>query len=173
MNYELKPIKEEEYLKLFELLAKNRSRLQRYFPNTIKEIATKEDSRKHLKDSDLKRNKKEKYLLGIYDEENLIGYINVKNIEWEVPKCEIGYFIDEDYEGKGIMTKQIKKTVDYCFNELGMMKIYLRIGKENEGSRIIAKKTGFEKEGILRKEFRTETGELIDLEYYGIVNENY
>lgn len=167
MNYKQKIIEEDEYQKLFELINSNKERLKRYFPNTIKEISTEEKAKSHLQETKVKQLKREKFLFGIYSANSLIGYINVKNIDWEIPKCELGYFIDKSYEGKGIMTQQISEALKYCFENLEMKKVFLRIGTENTGSIILAEKNGFEKEGILRKEFRIETGELIDVVYYG------
>jgi len=172
MNCSLEPIKEEDYLQFYELLNSNRSRLRTYFPTTIKDVETIEDSKRHLRSSDEKRGRKEKYLLGIYTQDQLVGYINIKNIDWGILKCELGYFIDKEYEGKGVMTNQIRQAIKYCFDELKLLKIFLRIGKENIGSQTVALKTGFKKEGVLRNEFRLQNGELIDVEYYGILSEN-
>ena len=51
-----------------------------------------------------------------------------------------------------------------------MNKIYVKISPDNATARVVAAKLGFKTEGILRKEFKTETGELVDLEYLGMVN---
>jgi len=173
LNYELKPISEDCYEKLFNLIDKNRLRIIRDFPSTCNEIQTKEEAKKYLIQSDEKREKKERYLMGINMGELLIGYINIKNIDWKIPKCELSYFIDEDYERKGITTSKIKQTLKFCFEELEMNKIYLRIGKYNNGSQRIAIKNGFKLEGELRKEFRTSQGELVDVLYFGLLKEEY
>ena len=170
MTYLLRLIEERDYIQFFELIDHNRDRLKRYFPNTVKAVSTIDDAKKHLKDSIAKRLRRENYLFGLYNSEKLIGYINVKNIVWTIPKCELGYFIDEASQGKGLMTKYIGEVLRFCFDDLKIVKVYLRIAKENIGSIRIAEKNGFKKEGILRKEFRIETGELIDVEYYGKVN---
>jgi len=169
MAYQLRLIEVADYIKLFKLIDKNRDRLKRYFPNTLKEIQTIDDAKSHLEENRDQQLSREKYLFGLFHFEELIGYINVKNIDWTIPKCELGYFIDEAHQGKGLMTKHIGETLRFCFDELKMVKVYLRIAKENVGSIRIAEKHGFEREGVLRKDFRIETGELIDVEYYGKV----
>ena len=103
----------------------------------------------------------------------MIGIVNIKNIDWHVRLCELGYFLDEDFEGKGIMTEVLDKTIDYCFKELTMNKLFLRIGGENIGSQRLAEKKGFKLEGTLRKEYRIETGQLIDVEYYDKLKNAY
>ncbi len=37
-----------------------------------------------------------------------MGFIDLKNIDWRVPKSEIGFFIDTDYAGKGITSKALE-----------------------------------------------------------------
>jgi RimJ/RimL family protein N-acetyltransferase len=106
---------------------------------------------------------------GIYlkEENNLIGHIFAKSIEWKIPKCEIGYYIDKNYEGKGYITEAVNTLVEYCFTHLKMQKIFIRIIPGNAGSRRVAEKAGFTLEGLLRKEFRTHDNELVDVEYFG------
>ena len=170
MSYQLRLIEEADYIKLFKLIDQNRDRLKSYFPNTIKAIESIDDAKIHLEENRDQQLSKEKYLFGLFHFEELIGYINVKNIAWTIPKCELGYFIDASHQGKGLMSKYIGETLHFCFENLKMVKVYLRIASENVGSIRIAEKNGFEREGVLRKEFRIETGELIDVEYYGKLN---
>nr|WP_321231628.1 GNAT family protein [uncultured Psychroserpens sp.] len=158
--------------KLFELLNRNKGRLTRYFPITIKSNNNIKSTIEYLKDLNEKFKKNEFYVYGIYDQQILIGMIFIKNIDWRIPKCELGYFLDKTYEGKGIMSKVLKNIVNHCFESLKMKKIFLKIGSENIGSKRVAKKNGFVLEGILRREFRIETNEIIDVEYYGKLNFN-
>jgi len=54
---------------------------------------------------------------------------------------------------------------------LELKKIFLRIAPENIGSNQVALKNGFELEGVLKCGFRRGDGVLIDVNYYGLVNE--
>lgn len=173
MRIDQRFIEVNEFNQFYDLIKNNRNRLLDYFPNTVKEISSIEKARDHLENCRIKRERKEQFLFGLYHSQNLIGYLNVKNINWDIPKCELGYFIDSHQQGKGIMTKQIKQVLVFCFENLGMAKVYLRIGQENTGSIIIAKKNGFKQEGLIRKDFRTASNELIDVAYYGIIREDF
>lgn len=169
----LKLIEIQEAKEFFNLIHRNKERLTRYFPVTVKSNKNITLSTKYLKKLEQKAEKKAFYAFGIYTGNKLIGVIYVKNIDWQIQKCELGYFLDKDFEGKGIMAKNLDKAISYCFNDLNMNKLFLRIGRENTGSKRLAKKKGFELEGTLRKEYRIETGELIDVEYYGKLNDAY
>ncbi|MEQ9169125.1 MAG: GNAT family protein, partial [Fulvivirga sp.] len=57
--------------------------------------------------------------------------------------------------------------VDYCFEHYGFKKIFLRTHHSNKPAQIIAEKCGFEIEGTIRMDYKTTSGELVDLIYYG------
>lgn len=166
-NYRIKLVETSESAAFYNLISSNALELKLYFPNTVKENQTQQDAEVHLVASHEKMQNKEKYLFGLYKKEVLIGYVNVKNFDWEVPKCELGYFIDKAHSGQGLATRMVGEVTDYCFRELKLIKVFLRIAKENVASIKIAEKNGFIHEGSLRSEFRLESGELIDVEYYG------
>jgi ribosomal-protein-serine acetyltransferase len=167
---ELKFIKKDEYSDLLLLFSHNLDRLLDYFPVSSKKITTIDAAKEYLKDLSDKFSKKELYGFGVYFQSSLIGMLYIKNIDWSVPECEIGYFMDQSHQGKGIMSGILKSAVEYYFIKLRMVKIFLRIGPENKGSQRVAEKNGFRQEGVLRKAFRTGSGELVDVEYYGKLN---
>ena len=155
---------------LFQLIRKNESHLTKYFPGTIKENNTLEKTKSFLQTLLDKIEEKEYFPFGIFQNEKLIGLIQIKNFDWRIPQCELGYFLDKDYGGQGIITKMVGETIPYCFDTLELKKIYLRIDPENIGSNQVALKNGFELEGILRSGFRRGDGELVDVNYYGLLN---
>lgn len=65
--------------------------------------------------------------------------------------AEIGYWLGEDYWGKGIASHAVKLMVDYGFQHLDIVKIYSGIFSFNVASQKVLEKNGFEKEGILKK----------------------
>ena len=73
----------------------------------------------------------------------------------------------KNFEGKGIVSRGIEALTNYCFEEMKLKKLFLRVDPDNIGSRRIAEKNGFELEGRLKREFRIETGELVDVLYFG------
>lgn len=63
----------------------------------------------------------------------------------------IGYWLGENFQGKGIMTKSLKTVINIAFKELNLNRIELRIADENMQSRKIPEKLGFKNEGIIRQ----------------------
>ncbi|SFE90055.1 GNAT family N-acetyltransferase [Trichococcus pasteurii] len=63
----------------------------------------------------------------------------------------VGYWIGENFQGKGIMSRALKAVIDYGFKELGLDRIEVCVATENEKSRALPERFGFTEEGILRQ----------------------
>ena len=106
--------------------------------------------------------------LGIFRRNDFIGSIGFVNFDWNSKKTEIGYWISEDEEGKGIVTEACRLLIDHAFHELGMNRIEIRCSAENVRSAAIPERLGFVREGVLRQaEFRD--GRLHDFNLYGLL----
>ena len=162
----IKEITTEEYKSYYNLFNANRDRLRRYFPKTTDKIQSLADAKQYLIDCCQKRKNEELFPFGIYIDNELLGWISVRTIDWEKRKCELGYYIDKVYEGRGISSMSVDGVTKFCFRTLKMKTIFLRIGEDNIGSQKVAKKTGFHCVSILKNNFKNEKGDLIDLLYY-------
>ncbi len=60
----------------------------------------------------------------------------------------IGYWIDHEVAGRGIMTTAVAMACDYLIGECGLHRIEINIRPENEPSRRVAEKLGLRNEGI-------------------------
>lgn len=80
-----------------------------------------------------------------------VGVAGFNQINWANKTAYIGYWIDQDYQGKGIMTKVAKALTDYAFNHLELNKVEIRAAAENKKSRGIPEKLGFVNEGCIRQ----------------------
>jgi len=63
----------------------------------------------------------------------------------------------------------MKLFISFCFNYFEFKKIYLRTHHSNKAAQSLAEKCGFEKEGIIRMDYKTSSGKIIDLIYYGLI----
>lgn len=69
-------------------------------------------------------------------------------------KAEIGYWLGEEYWGKGIMTEAAKRVTRFGFKNLRLKRIYAGVFPRNRASMRVLEKAGYEREGILRKQAR-------------------
>ncbi|MGR9050547.1 GNAT family N-acetyltransferase [Halobacillus faecis] len=95
-------------------------------------------------------------------------------IDWSnLHKCvEVGYFLSEDYWGRGIATEALQELVHYGFSQLDLNRIEGRCDTDNIGSQKVMKKLGMKYEGTLRKNEWIK-GEFRDTEVYSILESEY
>lgn len=93
-----------------------------------------------------------RFLIFHKEEGYLIGSTGLHRINWDVPKFEIGYWIDTRYSKQGYMTEAIAALTSFAFNELRAKRIEIRCDAENTASRRVPEKLDFLLEGILVQE---------------------
>jgi len=76
--------------------------------------------------------------------------------------AEIGYWLGENYWGKGIATEALKQTTDYVFTNFpDLVRLWAAVFEHNKPSMNVLEKAGFELEGI-RKKGAIKNGMVID-----------
>ncbi len=168
-HYSIRLLELQDLDNYFQLVESNRKRLEDFFAGTVSKTKTYEDTRIFLLDMIQRSIDKVYFPYLVIDNSNqkIVGFLDFKNIDWSIPKSEIGFFIDKDYAGKGITTKALNLLCDFCFSEYKFEKIFLRTHSGNISARTVAEKSGFELEGVIRKDYKTTSGEIVDLIYYG------
>ena len=168
---EIRPVEMDDYTDVYNIIEKNRERLVMYFPKTSRSIKDIETTKKFIKQKIKQAWQKEQFcfVTSMKSSARIIGMIMIKNIDWTIPKAELAYFIDKDFEGMGITSNAVQSVVEFCFERLEMEKLYIKFNPENAASKKVAIKNGFEKEGFLKREFRTGQGQLTDVERYGLL----
>lgn len=163
----LRPYRSTDARALFEFVAHNRERMLDYLPMTVEQNTSVLAARRFI------RERKNEYLndkscfLGIFlPSGQLIGQIAIREINYRVPKCEMGYVIDERHTGKGFATEALNTLCNWCFTKLHMQKVSLRIEPVNTASRKVAAAAGFTLAALLRNDFRTADARLMDAELW-------
>ena len=82
--------------------------------------------------------------------ESIVGAGGLIGIDWESRKTGIGYWLAEEHQGRGLMTRAVEAVTDYAFDELGLNRVEIQVGTGNAKSRAIPERLGFRQEGVLR-----------------------
>ena len=82
--------------------------------------------------------------------------------------AELGYYIAEEYWGKGIMTEAVKQICEYVFAKSDIIRIYAEPFAYNIASCRVLEKVGFQYEGTLRSN-AVKNGKVIDMEMYSLL----
>ena len=64
--------------------------------------------------------------------------------------CTLGYSLDEDAQGQGLMTEALQASLRHVFDELGMHRVMANHMPINERSGALLKRLGFQVEGYAR-----------------------
>jgi len=64
--------------------------------------------------------------------------------------CTLGYSLDEDAQGQGLMTEALRGALRHVFDELGMHRVMANYLPINERSGALLKRLGFQVEGYAR-----------------------
>ncbi|MFD0863036.1 GNAT family N-acetyltransferase [Sungkyunkwania multivorans] len=155
----------------FTLINSNRAHICDGFPTTVRKCQTFDAAQVTYRERlQLEEEQKGRYfLLQHSQQDGFIGYFSLKNINTEIGRCEFAYFIDQNFEGRGVVSKLMTQMILFAFDELRMNKIIICTAESNYASQKVALKNGFLQEGILRKEYKKYNGQLEDLLQFGLL----
>ncbi len=95
-----------------------------------------------------------------------IGVFRQGNIHRQT--AELGYYIAEEYWGKGIMTDAVRQICKYVFDKSDIIRIYAEPFAHNAASCRVLEKAGFQYEGTLRSN-AVKNGRVIDMRMYSLL----
>ena len=101
-----------------------------------------------------------------------IGGINVVHIYENTDTAEIGYVIGRKWWGQGIAAEAFQAIIPYLFS-VGFGQIRASHAEKNPASGRVMEKCSLKYEGTLRRFFRANSGELLDICYRSILREEY
>lgn len=168
VDIELRPLAAEHAQEIFDVLNLEREYMRVWLPFV--------DKTREIRDT---RNAIDELMSGvnkqfcIYYQGKFVGLIGFNKTDMGNLKTEIGYWLSQSAQKKGIMMKSVKKMIDYAFTEMGMNRIQINAGIGNDASRSIPEKLGFVLEGIERD------GELLvddiytDIVVYSLLKKEY
>jgi ribosomal-protein-serine acetyltransferase len=89
--------------------------------------------------------------VGIIYRGELVGSIGLHQIDWHNKLTSVGYFLAKKAEGRGIMTRTVQSILNYAIMDLGLNRVEIRCGENNNKSRAIPERLGFVMEGKIRE----------------------
>jgi ribosomal-protein-serine acetyltransferase len=88
---------------------------------------------------------------GIWFQGELVGVIGYHFLDKTNRSTNLGYWLSEPVQGRGIMTKACAKIVEDAFVNKKINRVEIRCAVENKKSRAMSERLGFSFEGILRQ----------------------
>jgi ribosomal-protein-serine acetyltransferase len=134
---------------LFSLADRNRARLSEWLPWML-HTHDAADTENFIRASLEQYAAREGFHAGIWHDGELCGAVGLHRIDWPNRSVSLGYWIAQDKQGLGIVTRSVAALVGHCFDELALHRVEIRCGAENRRSRAIPVRLGFREEGVLR-----------------------
>jgi RimJ/RimL family protein N-acetyltransferase len=81
------------------------------------------------------------------------GFLGVAlafGIEPEARTAELGYIVAPAARGRGVGTAALRLLTEWGFSERGLLRLELVISVDNEASKVVAARSGYIREGVLR-----------------------
>jgi ribosomal-protein-serine acetyltransferase len=103
---------------------------------------------------------------------NIVGVVSYNTIVSSTRTGYIGYWLDQDHNGKGIMTKSVEKLIEIGFDELGLRKVEIRCAVGNTKSRAIPERLGLKEEAVIRNA-ENLYGRYVDHAVYGVMKDEW
>lgn len=95
-------------------------------------------------------------------------WTGLHRFNWNTRRFEIGYWVRESAQGKGYATESTIALARYAFEALGARRVEINHAANNDKSRRVIKKVGFEEEGIKRNYTLLPDGTFVDEVFYSL-----
>ncbi|MFF2090671.1 GNAT family N-acetyltransferase [Paenibacillus sp. NPDC058174] len=156
---------------VYESLQASKTELKHWLPFMQKE-QNEADTEANVREAHAKFIAREdlRLLIFLKDTGQFVGSSGLHNPNWDIPKFEIGYWLDTRHSGTGIMTEAVEGIISFAFSKLKARRLEIRCDSLNVKSRAIPERLGFTLEGILKNEDLSVDGtELTDTCIYAMI----
>jgi len=102
----------------------------------------------------------------IHYQDKFAGLIGFKSTDKQNKRTEIGYWLSEPYQKKGIMTLSVQSLIQLAFEEMDIHRIQIKCATGNIPSKSIPMRLGFKYEGTERDGELLTGNKYTDIEVY-------
>ncbi|MEO0514076.1 MAG: GNAT family protein [Planctomycetota bacterium] len=135
----------------FDLIDRNRDHIARWMDwvagaTTVEQVA---DARRAVWRDYESRTKLQ---LGLIESQRIVGAIGLHGLDDPHGSAELGYWLSQEAQGRGLMTQAARALLDHGFAEYGLHRVYLTADAANARSIALAKRLGMRREGEMKQD---------------------
>jgi [ribosomal protein S5]-alanine N-acetyltransferase len=141
----IRPLTVDDAAEVAALLVENRAFLAPFDPPRDERFYTVEGQLERLE------RREDKHVFAILDEERIAGTASLSNVvRGPLQSANLGYWIAERANGRGLATKAVAELIPVAFGELGLHRLEAGTLVDNLASQRVLAKNGFERIGLAR-----------------------
>lgn len=148
------------------MIEANRAYLAHWLPWAAGQ--TYEDTLDFIGGTRLQARENEGFQTAIVTEKGIAGVIGYVCLDWGNRSTRVGYWLDEDQQGRGTMTAAVRLLVDHALRVWQLNRVEIIVATGNQRSRAIPERLGFGEEGTLRQ-FQLVNGRYLDCVSYSML----
>lgn len=164
----LNPLSEKDISDIFNTLNNEREYMRVWLP--FVDYTNKIDDTRSFVTSALQA--EDKHFTICY-QGKFVGLIGFKDTDSANKKTEIGYWLSQYAQGKGIMLHSVLKLIEYAFDEIGMNRVQIKVAVNNHRSNQIPEKLGFLLEGVERDGELLVDNVYTDINVYSLLKKEF
>lgn len=145
----LRLLEERDADELYELVDRNREYLARWLPWAAEDTLESTAAFIRMTRRQIAENDGLQTALAI--DGAIAGVVGVHGIAWSHGSTSIGYWLGEEYQGRGAMTAAVRAYIGYAFGGCRLNRMELRAAVGNVSSCALAERLSFTREGVLRQ----------------------
>lgn len=156
---------------LFNIIDQQRTYLRKWL-SWVDETQSPEQMQDFIRTSRLFNKGGQRFTTFIFENGTIVGSIGLVRIDKDHQLAEIGYWLRQDYQGKGIITKACKTLIDYVFRYFTLNRLEIKVAKPNHKSQAIPLRLGFRHEATLREALYMHD-QFFDLELFSMLKSEW
>jgi ribosomal-protein-serine acetyltransferase len=134
---------------LYRCVDKNRAHLREFLP-WVNTTLRAEHSLEFIRNALVQETAQQALTMGIFLNDQLVGGIGMYDWNHYLKKAQIGYWLDKNHEGRGLMLQCTTALITFLFHNVGLNKIEIHFLPYNTRSSELTKRLGAKVEGVLR-----------------------
>jgi ribosomal-protein-serine acetyltransferase len=162
----LRPLRLSETEQVFRLVQHNRKHLRAWL-NWVNHVNSAAETRRFMMQINYRDIYSGRWVYGIWYQDRMVGLIDFNEGVRELRQVSIGYWLSEEYQRKGIVTRACMRCIDFAFREKGVRKILIKCASGNFRSQAVPQRLNFQWEGIER-ESGTLNGKPVDMVIFAL-----
>ncbi|MBX2850606.1 MAG: GNAT family N-acetyltransferase [Phycisphaeraceae bacterium] len=158
--------------RLYELYVGNRERMRPFFrwAPTVRSVG---DVRGAIAEWIEWRDNDGKITCVVQEGDAIRGMVYMVRYQATDHKAELGYWVDDGQEGKGLVTRACRAMVRHLFEYQGVNRIDITADVLNKRSRAVAERLGFTHEATIKQWLKFPDGRFVDMANYRLLRDEW